>query len=437
MDAVKSIKLSGHVIRRIIIALFCIFVAADVVYVMFNVYTPNKNALGALGSVSMDIICIIILLILICSIAFDRYDSNRTTKLFAILLVATTWAIFLDFLNWAFDGSLEFGHLTFLFTLGSLCMGSILAGLFCLYLYSYMDATYSLSRMRLSARICALLNLCSFCLTFILAISGTAFEFVDGHYEVGALYDVVTVIPILSILYMCGFVIRYVKKIGFHDVFAVVGYMLFMIAGALIESSFRIGTTYVSVSIADIFIFVMLQNQIIAREKRNVQVWMKKSNTDELTGFLNRHAYEDDIERLEKSVLTDDFVYVSADVNSLKSVNDSYGHYAGDEMLIGAAECLKKCFSQYGKLYRVGGDEFIALINADEAHISDMKQEIEDLTEKWSGNLVPDLTISFGYVTKKEAGNMSIREMAVLADKRMYEAKNEYYRRTGIDRRKN
>ena len=48
-----------------------------------------------------------------------------------------------------------------------------------------------------------------------------------------------------------------------------------------------------------------------------------------------------------------DLVFVSIDVNGLKKVNDSMGHQAGDELLIGAAACMKKCFGRWGKVYRI------------------------------------------------------------------------------------
>lgn len=432
----EKAKFNANAIRRILIAVFCIFIGTCVAVVMFRLYVPNQNALGALSSVCMDIICMIILCILICSFVFDNYRSNRTTWLFTGMLVATIWAMFLDFLNWAFDGSLEFGKLTFWFTVGSLCMGSILAGIFSVYLCSFMEENHGLTQMRIVGRVCGILNIISCILAFVLAVTGTAFQFIDGHYETGALYDVVTVIPVLSLVFLTGYVICHVKKIGFHDLFAVVGFIFFMIAGALIESSFRIGTTYVAVAIADIFIFIMLQNEIIAQEKRNAEEWMMKSNTDELTGFYNRHAYETDMSEFENSVLADDFIYVSVDVNSLKTVNDTIGHNAGDELIVGAAECLDKCFSTYGKLYRIGGDEFIAIIYADEQQLEVIKKDVEEKTKTWDGQLVHGLTMSCGYVSKREMPELSARQIAILADQRMYEAKKEYYQSTGIDRRK-
>lgn len=437
MDKVENTKSNETIVRRTLAGIFSSVIAISVALVMFLVYNPRQNALKALSSVCMDIVCIIILLILISSFVFDNYVSTKTSKMFAGLLEATIWAIFLDFLNWALDGSLQFGHLTFWFTLGSLCMGAVLAGLFSLYMYCYMEEIHKLKRMRKTAIVCAVLNLFSFGLTFILAITGTAFRFVDGHYETGVLYDAVTIIPILTVLYLSGYIIRFVRIVGVHDAFAVGGYVFFMVAGALIEAAYTIGTTYVAVAIADIFIFVMLQNEIIAKEKRNVQKWMKRSNTDGLTSFLNRNAYETEIKNLSSGSIEDDFVYVSADVNSLKVVNDSLGHSAGDELIVGAAECLQKSFGAYGSLYRIGGDEFVALIHASEEQLEKIQKTLEESTEKWKGKQVDSIAISCGYVTRREAMDMSVRQIAILADRRMYEAKNEYYKRKGIDRRMN
>lgn len=432
----KKGKLNTHPVRGKVIAAFCIFILVCVTYVMFNVYVPNQNSLNALSSVCMDIVCIVFLFIITSSVALRNYGSQKTTRVFTLLLVATVWAIFLDFLNWAFDGTLELFGLTYWFTLGSLCMGAVLATIFVLYLYSYLVENHGLESIKNIATFCAIVNVLSFFLTFILAITGTAFRFVNGHYETGLLYDAVTIIPVLSLLFITVYIIRHVKLIGVHDTFAVVGYILFMIAGAIIEGEYVIGTTYVSVAIADVFIFVMLQNEIIAKEKRNAQKWMEKSNTDELTGLLNRHAYEADLEMLERKGISDDFVYVSVDVNSLKLVNDSLGHFAGDELIIGATECLEKCFSSYGKLYRMGGDEFIALVNMDSDNISKIYDIIDSSTKDWSGELVNNLSLSCGYVSKSENPELSLREMAKIADERMYENKNEYYKKNGIDRRK-
>lgn len=432
----ESNKTGKNIFRNLIIAIFSAFIAVSSCVALLCFYTPNHNNLQALCSVSMDVVSIIILFILFGSFTFGNYSSIRATRLFNGLLAVTIWALFLDMLNWIFDGRLAAGSITGWFTIGSLCMGAVLALVYSNYLCSYMEETYAMTNVKSIARICTIVNAISFVLTFTLAITGTAFEFVDGHYEIGALYDGTTIIPILTLLLLTGFSICHIKKIGFHDVVAVTGYILFMIAGVAVEAMYTIGTTYVSVAIADIYIFVMLQNEVLAKEKQNARAWMEKSSIDELTGLYNRYAYEEEIANLEKGNIAENFVYVSSDVNSLKMTNDSLGHTAGDELLLGAVKCLKEAMGQYGKLYRIGGDEFIALIYADEEQLNDIKNNIQTLSSKWSGSLVNSLSISCGYVTRKENSEMSVRQMAILADQKMYEAKGEYYQRTGIERRR-
>ncbi len=426
---------SKMTMRKVLTALFCLVIAVCVACVMFCFYEPSQNALAALSSVCMDILCIIILIVLISSFTFGNYGYSKTSRLFALLLLAEVWGLFMDFLNWAFDGSLILGHLTYWFTVLSLCMGSILALIFCLYMYSYMRETHNLVQMRVSAYICAAFNVVSFLISVVLAITGNAFEFVDGHYTTGTLYSVVTAIPVVTLLYLTFFIIKNAKKVGLHDVFAVAGYILFMIAGALIESAYTIGTTYVAVAIADVYIYIMLQNELIANEKRKVQTWMEISTTDSLTGSFNRHAFERDLKQLVEDGLRDDFVYVSMDVNSLKAMNDSYGHIVGDELLIGAAECLEKCFNPYGKLYRMGGDEFIAVIFAEDELLERIKKNVKESTETWSEKTGHKLSVSCGYVTRREAKDMTLRQISILADQRMYEEKDEYYRSNGLERR--
>ena len=55
-------------------------------------------------------------------------------------------------------------------------------------------------------------------------------------------------------------------------------------------------------------------------------------------------------------------MYISIDLNGLKRVNDTYGHVAGDELIRAAADCMKNSFNEYGKIYRIGGDEFAVII---------------------------------------------------------------------------
>lgn len=175
--------------------------------------------------------------------------------------------------------------------------------------------------------------------------------------------------------------------------------------------------------------------EVINDVKNREEELIKESTVDELTQCLNRRAYEDDIRTYGGVPKEPNFVYVSIDVNGLKNVNDSLGHAAGDELIVGAATCLKQCLGSYGRVYRTGGDEFIAIIFADAQRLEQIKLDLDHTVLNWRGQIVSELSMSCGYVSKQECPESTVDELAKIADQRMYNAKANHYKSKGIDRR--
>lgn len=138
---------------------------------------------------------------------------------------------------------------------------------------------------------------------------------------------------------------------------------------------------------------------------------------DQLTGIGNRHAVHDYIATLkaDKSV---GIVY--CDVMGLKKANDTEGHQAGDKLLIRASECLKKIFGDY-RLFRVGGDEFIALCTGIEEE--ELSKRVERLKVDMRKRNAP---MSIGCVWRVDTRE-SVDKLLTLADNRMYENKRMLY----------
>lgn len=178
---------------------------------------------------------------------------------------------------------------------------------------------------------------------------------------------------------------------------------------------------------------VMFTTQIIDDQKKRELEMFAKSHIDQLTKLYNRRAYENDIIELERDAKK--IIYASIDINELKIVNDTYGHEAGDEVIVGASGCMKQCFGAYGKVYRTGGDEFAVILYASEAELEHIKRDFEETIHAWRGKLVDHISVSCGYVTRKEFADCSFSEMARTADERMYQEKAAWYRSKGIDRR--
>lgn len=197
----------------------------------------------------------------------------------------------------------------------------------------------------------------------------------------------------------------------------------------------RISFIKVEVDKNDFPLKVIIATQIIDEDKKREQELILKANRDELTGLLNRSSYENKILNYSSTFIEENFVYAAVDINGLKTVNDELGHAAGDELIKGVADCLKTTIGKYGDIYRTGGDEFVAIFYANDLKLQNLIDDLEKATKNWKGNLVDSLTLSVGYVTKQEFQNESIIEIAKIADKRMYQAKSEYYSRKGVDRR--
>lgn len=155
---------------------------------------------------------------------------------------------------------------------------------------------------------------------------------------------------------------------------------------------------------------------------------------DGLTECFNRKAYEDDTRNLSTEYERD-FVFVSLDVNGLKIINDTFGHEAGDELILGSSECMLKSLSKYGKTYRTGGDEFIALMNIGDEKIEKIMDDFNNEVSNWHGEIVDSIAVSYGYAEADEVQGLTIDEVAALADVRMYENKNAFYNKKGVDRR--
>ena len=191
---------------------------------------------------------------------------------------------------------------------------------------------------------------------------------------------------------------------------------------------------YLSIA-AGVILLVISRLSKVRKEKKEQSAMLSSisemSNIDKMTGCFNRRSYEEDLSKMSAN---DQFIYISMDVNGLKIINDSHGHAAGDELICGAAACMRRCFDKYGKVYRIGGDEFVAVLFVQLEQFLWIKTEFDGDIRYWTGNQVEEISISCGYVSSGERKWESMKEIANVADIRMYEEKAMYKKKNGLDR---
>jgi two-component system, cell cycle response regulator len=145
-----------------------------------------------------------------------------------------------------------------------------------------------------------------------------------------------------------------------------------------------------------------------------------EATTDALTGLGNRRKLALDLDRVLEECDTSPHALVMLDLNGFKSYNDSYGHGAGDALLVGLGLALDHAVSGWGEAYRMGGDEFCVL--------APLPLELDELSAVCAEALYArgdgfEITAAHGAVALPDEGREA-SSVLVLADTRMYRHKN-------------
>ncbi len=142
---------------------------------------------------------------------------------------------------------------------------------------------------------------------------------------------------------------------------------------------------------------------------------------DRLTGTYNRIYFEEELKRLDTGRQLPLSIII-ADLNNLKYLNDSYGHFEGDKLLKKAAIVLKKSCRKEDILARWGGDEFTMLLPQTTFKSAEkIKQRIEQLAAKESIKGLP-VSLAIGVATKKKE-EVNVVEIIKEAEDNMYKDK--------------
>lgn len=151
----------------------------------------------------------------------------------------------------------------------------------------------------------------------------------------------------------------------------------------------------------------------------------KLAYTDTLTGLANRRSCEEYYDELDSS--PSDYIVIGFDLNSLKKINDTYGHDEGDRYIASFGKIINEVFGNFGLVGRTGGDEFVVVIKdaakADlEKQLEKMQKMIDAVNEKHEGW---NMSTAYGVCAASEGGVKTIRYALKVADERMYRKKFE------------
>ena len=173
----------------------------------------------------------------------------------------------------------------------------------------------------------------------------------------------------------------------------------------------------------------------IGEQKDKEKVLEYQATHDNLTGLPNRLLLLDRIERAITKVVRHKIVggLIFIDLDNFKEVNDTLGHDIGDSLLIMVAKKIKEVIREEDTIARIGGDEFIVLLDNVGNNKSDAKININNLAEKIKDTLnaithiegnINVSTPSIG-ITLFSDSSVSVKDIIKQADTAMYAAKKQ------------
>jgi len=146
------------------------------------------------------------------------------------------------------------------------------------------------------------------------------------------------------------------------------------------------------------------------------------SMTDALTGIPNRRQLKADLDQVLKQASRDQpLLLMLFDLNGFKGYNDSFGHPAGDALLIRLAKALEQAMREHGGCaYRLGGDEFCVLASVDPDATTPIVAAASQALSEHGGGF--SITASYGAILLPQE-SQDVTEAMRLVDQRMYAQK--------------
>ncbi|MEI7456506.1 MAG: GGDEF domain-containing protein [Nitrosomonadales bacterium] len=168
---------------------------------------------------------------------------------------------------------------------------------------------------------------------------------------------------------------------------------------------------------------------------------LDESETDTLTGLLNRRTFDNNLEKMLTECTTVDTTKIEInshsreqpstelphwlavmDIDHFKRINDEFGHLYGDEVLLLLSRCMQRNFRQTDKLFRFGGEEFVVVLDrTSQPNSLKVLERFRNAIENYNFPQVGRVTISIGYVCLNGIDDPST--LVGRADQALYYAK--------------
>jgi len=187
---------------------------------------------------------------------------------------------------------------------------------------------------------------------------------------------------------------------------------------------------YLSLCVAAVLLYIFIQNMFRHIMMETINIEKDISNHDALTKVLSRISYDNKIKDLDRKIREDPvsvrFAICECDLNNLKIVNDTFGHDKGDQYIINCCKAICDIF-KHSPVYRIGGDEFVAILQSDDYdNLDKIKEAFNRFSTseiKSEGTLFDKRSFAAGFAVYDNNRDRCFNDVMKRADVEMYHNK--------------
>ncbi|MDC7295339.1 diguanylate cyclase [Butyrivibrio sp. DSM 10294] len=246
---------------------------------------------------------------------------------------------------------------------------------------------------------------------------GWFYYYTDGIYNRGPLFIPRGITHVVLCLAVMAYVLVFRRGIIRSYRLPIITFPLIIAVGGFLQVMlYNINLEYAATIFACMILLIYVQRRDI--------------NLDYLTGVVNRRGIDMAMRNAILQSQDRDFAAIMIDVDFFKTINDKFGHKAGDEVLECIAEVLRVSFDDNDIVGRFGGDEFCVITRINDTkeldrRIENVKESIADID--WSNKKEMNLSVSAGALVYDKDSGMKVKEFMESIDRRMYEEKLSHH----------
>jgi diguanylate cyclase (GGDEF)-like protein len=335
-------------------------------------------------------------------------------RYFLWMLTLTLFSFLADVLSSLYKGPAWFFPIAVAFIYIEIILNTILLPIFFRYICEQIFDLDPVLERRMNVAIWAMTGVC---IAAVLSnvITGHIFYFTEGqNYHRGSLFLVPMSIMFFMMVVIEAFIISQKQRIEASYYLTMALFLVPAVIGWGLQT-FIWGLPFSLLGLT--FAAQVVFNNI---QERNI-------DKDYLTGAFNRQTLDRYLQRkIDQATHSRTFSAILLDIDNFKSINDHFGHYAGDNALIDTVHILRDSVPRTDLIARYGGDEFCVVLDSDtlsdvEATVRQISCRVADFNDHGHPY---KLSFSMGYAVYQSSIGNKAEAFYQVIDRKMYEEKN-------------